>query len=65
MVELIIGNLKFYTANMYLDITEKLDKGTRQRLAQAVYLQFSTTNIVLKILVLWNFFTMGHTDPSM
>lgn len=26
MVELILGNLKFYTANMYLDITEKLDK---------------------------------------
>jgi len=26
VVELILGNLKFYTANMYLDITEKLDK---------------------------------------
>ena len=26
VVELIIGSLKFYTANMYLDITEKLDK---------------------------------------
>jgi len=25
VVELILGNLKFYTANMYLDITEKLD----------------------------------------
>jgi hypothetical protein len=27
VVELILGNLKFYTANMYLDITENLDKG--------------------------------------
>ena len=26
VVEIILGNLKFYTANMYLDITEKLDK---------------------------------------
>ena len=26
VIELIHGNLKFYTANMYLDITEKLDK---------------------------------------
>ena len=26
MVELILGNLKFYMANMYLDITENLDK---------------------------------------
>jgi len=25
VVELILGNLKFYTANMYLDITEKLE----------------------------------------
>jgi hypothetical protein len=25
VVELIVGNLKFYTANMYLDITENLD----------------------------------------
>jgi hypothetical protein len=25
-VELIIGSLKFYTVNMYLDITNKLDK---------------------------------------
>jgi len=29
VVELIIGNLKFHTANMYLDITEKLDKGNK------------------------------------
>jgi len=26
MVELILDTLKFYTASMYLDITEKLDK---------------------------------------
>jgi hypothetical protein len=26
VVELILGDLKFYTANMYLDITKKLDK---------------------------------------
>ena len=25
VVELILGNLKFYTVNMYLDITEKLE----------------------------------------
>jgi hypothetical protein len=28
VVELMYGNLKFYTSNMYLDITEKLDKGS-------------------------------------
>ena len=30
VVEITLGNLKFYTVNMYLDITEKLHKTTQQ-----------------------------------
>jgi hypothetical protein len=44
VVELIIGNLKFYTANMYLDITKELDKDIESING---ILQLANTNSIL------------------
>jgi hypothetical protein len=44
VVEIILGNLKFYMANTYLDITEKLDKDIK--LSDDI-LQLANTSCVL------------------
>jgi hypothetical protein len=47
MVELILGNLKFYMANMYFDITETLDKDLK--LINDI-LQLANTSCILIIM---------------